>query len=98
MVPKSKLVDQESRSKSDACHDIGQRMIADHAAAAIAADRAFAAINAQRKRLESEDDYRREEANGAAAFGELIGQSPLWKLQVGRSTWSPHGIGGSHSG
>jgi transcriptional regulator with GAF, ATPase, and Fis domain len=52
------------------------RMIADHAAAAINTARAFAEINALRKRLEQENEYLREEVTGAGAFGELIGQSP----------------------
>lgn len=51
------------------------RMIADHAAAAIATGRAFSEIEALRKRLELENEFLREEAVGAAAFGELIGQS-----------------------
>jgi transcriptional regulator with GAF, ATPase, and Fis domain len=52
------------------------RMIADHAAAAITTTRAFAEIDALRKRLELENEYLREEVTGAGAFGELIGQSP----------------------
>lgn len=52
------------------------RMIADHAAAAIATGRAFAEIDALRKRLELENEYLREEAIRTAAFGELIGHSP----------------------
>ena len=52
------------------------RMIADHAAAAIATGRAFAEIDALRKRLELENEYLREEVTGAGAFGELIGQGP----------------------
>ncbi len=51
------------------------RMIADHAAAAIATARAFSEIVALRKRLELENEFLREEAVGTAAFGELIGQS-----------------------
>jgi transcriptional regulator with GAF, ATPase, and Fis domain len=51
------------------------RMIADHAAAAIATGRAFAQIEALRRRLELENEFLREEAVRAAAFGELIGQS-----------------------
>lgn len=51
------------------------RMIADHAAAAITTARAFAEIDALQKRLELENEYLREEVTGAAAFGELIGQS-----------------------
>jgi transcriptional regulator with GAF, ATPase, and Fis domain len=52
------------------------RMIADHAAAAIATARAFAEIEALQKRLELENEYLREEVTRAGAFGELIGQSP----------------------
>jgi transcriptional regulator with GAF, ATPase, and Fis domain len=52
------------------------RMIADHAAAAIATARAFAEIDSLRKRLELENEYLREEVTGSGAFGELIGQSP----------------------
>ena len=52
------------------------RLIADHAAAAIAAARAFEEIEALRKRLELENEYLREEVNAAGVFGELVGQSP----------------------
>lgn len=52
------------------------RMIADHAAAAIATGRAFAEIDTLRKRLELENEYLREEVTGTGVFGELIGQSP----------------------
>jgi transcriptional regulator with GAF, ATPase, and Fis domain len=52
------------------------RMIADHAAAAIVTARAFAEIEALRKRLELENEYLREEVTRAGAFGELVGQSP----------------------
>ncbi|UUO07206.1 sigma 54-interacting transcriptional regulator [Blastopirellula sp. J2-11] len=52
------------------------RMIADHAAAAIAMARAFAEIETLRKKLELENEYLREELKGSGAFGELIGQSP----------------------
>jgi transcriptional regulator with GAF, ATPase, and Fis domain len=52
------------------------RMIADHAAAAIVIGRAFAEIEALRKKLELENEYLREEVTGAGAFGELVGQSP----------------------
>ncbi|WP_397570955.1 sigma 54-interacting transcriptional regulator [Schlesneria sp. T3-172] len=51
------------------------RMIADHAAAAIAIARAFTEIETLRKRLELENEYLREEATESAAFGELIGHS-----------------------
>jgi transcriptional regulator with GAF, ATPase, and Fis domain len=52
------------------------RMIADHAAAAIATARAFEQIESLQKRLELENEYLREEVTRAGAFGELIGQSP----------------------
>ena len=63
------------------------RMIADHAAAAITTARAFAEIEALRKKLELENDYLREEVTGSGAFGELVGQSPRrWKPWPARST------------
>ena len=52
------------------------RMIADHAAAAIATSRAFTEIEALHKQLELENEYLREEVAGAGAFGELIGHGP----------------------
>src|SRR6185369_3494559 len=52
------------------------RTIADHAAAAIATARAFAEVDALRKRLELENEYLREEVTRAGAFGELVGQGP----------------------
>lgn len=52
------------------------RMIADHAAAAINTARAFAEIEALKKRLEQENEYLREDVTGTGAFGELVGQSP----------------------
>jgi transcriptional regulator with GAF, ATPase, and Fis domain len=52
------------------------RVIADHAAAAIAAARAFEEIETLRKRLELENEYLREEVTQAGVFGDLIGQSP----------------------
>ncbi|MDR3636807.1 MAG: sigma 54-interacting transcriptional regulator, partial [Isosphaeraceae bacterium] len=52
------------------------RMMADHAAAAIAMARAFAEIEALRRRLELENEYLREEVTRSGAFGELVGQSP----------------------
>jgi transcriptional regulator with GAF, ATPase, and Fis domain len=52
------------------------RMVADHAAAAIAMTRAFAEIENLRKRLELENEYLQEEVSQAGAFGELVGQSP----------------------
>jgi transcriptional regulator with GAF, ATPase, and Fis domain len=52
------------------------RLIADHAAAAIATARAFEEIESLRKALERENEYLREEVTQGGAFGELIGQSP----------------------
>jgi transcriptional regulator with GAF, ATPase, and Fis domain len=52
------------------------RMIADHLAAAIAIARALEEIEALKQRLEQENEYLREEVTQAAAFGDLIGQSP----------------------
>src|SRR5262245_41606590 len=52
------------------------RMIADHAAAAIATARAFERIEELRAKLELENEYLREEVTRAGAFGELIGQGP----------------------
>ena len=52
------------------------RMIADHAAAAIATAHAFHEINSLRTRLELENEYLQEEIRGGVAFGDLIGQSP----------------------
>jgi transcriptional regulator with GAF, ATPase, and Fis domain len=52
------------------------RMIADHAAAAIATARAFEQIEALKAKLELENEYLREEVTRAGAFGELIGQGP----------------------
>lgn len=52
------------------------RMIADHAASAIATARAFAEIEALKRKLELENEYLREEVTGGGAFGELVGQSP----------------------
>ena len=52
------------------------RMIADHAAAAIATARAFEEVDRLRSRLEQENAYLREEVVHAGSFGELIGQGP----------------------
>ena len=57
--------------------DIGWlRMIADHAAAALATARAFERIEELRAKLELENEYLREEVTRAGAFGELVGQGP----------------------
>lgn len=55
------------------------RMIADHAAAAIANARAFEEIRGLKEQLELERDYLREELAGAHDFGDIIGQSPSLK-------------------
>ena len=55
------------------------RMIADHAAAAIANARAFEEIERLRGQLELERDYLRDEVLEARAFGDIVGQSPSLK-------------------
>jgi len=55
------------------------RMIADHAAAAIANARAFEEIERLKEQLELERDYLREELTQANDFGEIIGRSPSLK-------------------
>jgi transcriptional regulator with GAF, ATPase, and Fis domain len=52
------------------------RMIADHAAAAIANARAFEEIERLRARLELENVYLRDEVKAAYAFGDIVGTSP----------------------
>jgi transcriptional regulator with GAF, ATPase, and Fis domain len=59
------------------------RLIADHAAAAIAMARAFDELNSLRQKLELENEYLREEVTRTVHFGELIGQSEALGL-VGR--------------
>jgi formate hydrogenlyase transcriptional activator len=51
------------------------RMIADHAAAAIANARAFEEIEELKHQLELERDYLRDEILEAHAFGDILGQS-----------------------
>ena len=51
------------------------RIIADHAATAIANARAFQEIERLKGQLELERDYLREEVREAQAFGEIIGSS-----------------------
>jgi transcriptional regulator with GAF, ATPase, and Fis domain len=51
------------------------RMIADHAAAAIAMARAFSEIDSLRKKLELENQYLREEVTGSTEFGSMVGHS-----------------------
>jgi len=52
------------------------RMIADHAAAAIANARAFEEIERLKARLEQENVYLRDEVKDARAFGEIVGAGP----------------------
>jgi transcriptional regulator with GAF, ATPase, and Fis domain len=52
------------------------RMIADHAAAAIANARAFEEIERLRARVELENVYLRDEVRAAGAFGDIVGTSP----------------------
>ena len=52
------------------------RMIADHAAAAIANARAFEEIERLRARIEQENDYLRDEVKAAYSFGDIVGTSP----------------------
>ncbi|NQT12158.1 MAG: sigma 54-interacting transcriptional regulator [Planctomycetes bacterium] len=55
------------------------RMIADHAAAAIANARAFEEIERLKGQLELERDYLRDEVLEAHAFGDILGQSSSLK-------------------
>ena len=55
------------------------RMIADHAAAAIANAQAFKEIAQLKEQLELERDYLREEVLEAHKFGDHVGQSPSLK-------------------
>ena len=55
------------------------RMIADHAAAAIANAQAFEEIEQLKGQLELERDYLREEVLEAHEFGDIVGQSPSLK-------------------
>ncbi len=52
------------------------RMVADHAAIAIANARAFEKINQLKSQLEVENIYLKEEFHAAQAYGDLIGMSP----------------------
>ncbi len=62
-------------------HDnlIWLRMIANHAATAIANARAFEEIDRLQKRLEDENEYLREEVRVAHGFSEIIGESAALK-------------------
>lgn len=52
------------------------RMIADHAASAIANARAFEEIEQLKSQLELERDYLRDEVLEAHEFGDIVGESP----------------------
>jgi transcriptional regulator with GAF, ATPase, and Fis domain len=54
---------------------IWMRMIADHAASAIANTRAFEEIERLKEQLELECSYLREEVHEARAFGNIVGRS-----------------------
>jgi formate hydrogenlyase transcriptional activator len=56
-------------------HLIWLRMIADHAATAIANAEAFEEIDRLQRRLEQENEYLREEVRSAHGFGDIIGKS-----------------------
>jgi transcriptional regulator with GAF, ATPase, and Fis domain len=58
------------------------RMIADHAATAIANARAFEEIEELKRQLELERDYLRDEILEAQAFGDILGQSASLKKVV----------------
>lgn len=60
-------------------HLIWLRMIANHAATAIANARAFEEIDRLQKRLEDENEYLREEVRVAHGFSEIIGESAALK-------------------
>ncbi|WP_435020058.1 sigma 54-interacting transcriptional regulator [Tundrisphaera sp. TA3] len=64
------------RARLDGEFLIWLRMIADHAAAAIANAQAFDEIERLRARLELENVYLRDEVRAASSFGEIVGTSP----------------------
>lgn len=61
---------------------VGLRLIADHAAIAIANARAFEEIDELREQLELENTYLREEVREASMFGKIVGQSPALRKVV----------------
>jgi len=64
-----------SRSTIDAESFDWLRMLANHAAAAIANARAWEDIHALRRQLEQENQYLQEEVLQGESFGEMVGQS-----------------------
>ena len=55
------------------------RMIADHAAVAIANTRAWQEIESLRERLELENEYLQEEVHTSQSFGDLVGTGPAMR-------------------
>ncbi len=64
------------RSTFDGSDFTRLRIMADHAAAAIANARSFEEIDRLRRQLEMENAYLREEVREAQAFGDILGESP----------------------
>lgn len=58
------------------------RMLADHAATALANAEAFREIDQLREMLELENNYLKEEVNEVSAFGDIIGQSEALKKML----------------
>ncbi|HBP18400.1 MAG TPA: hydrogenase, partial [Planctomycetes bacterium] len=65
-----------SRFTADAEGSSWLRMLADHAASAVANARAFEQVERLKLSLELERDYLREEAREAQAYGQIVGESP----------------------
>ncbi|MBL8150255.1 MAG: sigma 54-interacting transcriptional regulator [Blastocatellia bacterium] len=62
------------------------RMLADHAAVAIANSRAFSEIEQLREQLRLENDYLKEQMRQELSFGEIIGQSQSLKKLLDQIT------------
>ena len=70
-----------SRQSLDEAEFSWLRILADHAAVAIANSRAFTEIERLRDQLRLENEYLREEVRDERAFSDIVGQSPsLLKL------------------
>ena len=65
-----------ARARLDAHDQRRLRLVADHAAAAIALGRAWEEIHALRDRLREENEQLRHDHREAAAFGAILGESP----------------------
>jgi transcriptional regulator with GAF, ATPase, and Fis domain len=72
------------RSRLDDELVIWLRMMADHAAVAIANARAFEEIERLRARLEVENAYLRDEVRAAHDFGDIVGASPALRAVLER--------------